>query len=476
MDHIGIQEDLSVKVGAQKAQTWKHLSSEKVRRVRETLDAWRVAVECHTKQLFRDTNARRTCWKRTYNPAFTLKPLNWEHNIQKIAQWISEDWNSESKPADENLTLTSDDILRWRTPPEIGMRPRDAADLQQPPQIIQASRDHLISYLSDLTKAIAQAQTTHVTAERSLRETRATIFESLGLWDMAERELKQLTRCNAVLGDHVYAVRAMLRRGVALYRLYHFTEARNEFADAVKVMREKLPANADLRTEISVWDYLGLCWVRLGESEKALNEVYFHRDHQRRIRLLSTPLGDASRLIRIGIAYLELDKFREAKAAFLSGVKKRVSVAAWPEAARALRYVGHWYFRKKNYEAALTVWEIALKRQRAVGDDIEEARLLYQRGEAFRQLADLARKDPRAWHRVCCGVTAKIFPDVQELSLLRDIQGPYQDVFDFYPISRTKFSGFAYASYHQSLALAKTRDLSGVIADSEAALSLLAVE
>jgi tetratricopeptide (TPR) repeat protein len=466
----------SAQLGPQNDPKWDNLDSEMVLRVQSVLNAWIVAVECRTRHIFRHTGARRNCWKRTYNPVSTLKPLNWERNLQRIATWIADDWNLKLRPAEEKIALTANDIMDGRLPPGLRMRPRDAADLQQPPQIIETSRKHLIGYLSDLSAAIARAQTTHATAERTLRETRATIYESLGLWDFAAKELDQLAKCNSLLGDHVYVVRAMLRRGVALYRLGQFEPARDALVAATAIIKSKLKPHVDLRTELAVWDYLGLCLVRLGQSKRALKEVYLRKEHRKRINLLSTPLGDASRLVRMGIAFLELNRFDEAKKVILSGAKKRASVAAWPEAARALRYLGHWYFRKKNYPAALTIWEIAIKRQRAVGDDIEEARLLYQRGEAFRHLTELADKAPKEWIEVSCALTAKLFPVKNELDLLRAIQGPYTDTFDFYPVPQARFTGYAYASYSQCIEIASRRRLTELLSNSETAISFLSAD
>ena len=444
-----------------------------VQEVQKTLRLWLDAVERCTEVVFRDNSMRQTGWKRAFRPPHTLKTLNWERRLDRVAEWVVSDWNTKNQTGDEPLTLTGAELMRGRKPPGGNMRPSDAADLQQPPVLAIRSHDYLAGYLNELTKGISNAQDRHFTAERSLREIRATTYESLGVWPLAAAELERLARANIDLSDYVYAVRAMLRRGIALYRIGNFDEAKNELNKALRTIRRKLASNVDLRTEIAVWDYLGLCFIRLGESAKALRDIYLHPEHRKRTRLLSTPLGDASRLVRMGIAYLELDRFDEAKDAFLLGAKKRLSVKAWPEAARALRYLGHWYFRRKNFEKALTVWAIALKRQRLVGDVLEQARLLYQRGEALRHLHELAPGAPNGRERMEGGITSQLFPDRIEYSLLKQIQEKYEDIFDYFPIAKKQYAEFAYFSYRQCIESAKAEGLELLVADARAAINLL---
>jgi tetratricopeptide (TPR) repeat protein len=375
------------------------------------------------KKFLSDTK-RKSEWSRAVKPTRSTHGRTWSNHLKQLVQYLNEDWNENTDGGEKAFKITMDNFTKG--PPQ---KPLEVdADLQLIPGPKPVLIEHLYAYISDLRSRVAQAELTkHITLERALRDAIASTFETLQRWERAAQELECAIQIEESLGEYVYAVHHLLRKGIALYNDTQFESAKDTLTRAVQVLTKKLPPGAALRYEIRVWDYLGLCYIKLKNPKKAL-DILLNSKHLARARTLPTPLGDASRLMRTGIAYLELGNVTKTKSSFVKSVGLRFQVGATAEAARALRYLGLVYYNTRKLEQAMSVWDLALKVQRGFSNEREQAKLYFFRGLVFHELwRQISTSSRGTADRLECALSKKLFPDDEERRLLTQIGKGFRD-------------------------------------------------
>ena len=189
------------------------------------------------------------------------------------------------------------------------------------------------------------------------------------------------------------AARTKLRQGIALYRAGQFPSSCKVLNEANMILEKRLPRYCDVRSMIKVWDYLGLALVRCSDAAGAL-EWLGKADKIPEEHRISTPLADASRLVRRGIAHIELSQPVEARRCLFAGLAIRVNYRAYPELARGLRYLGLLHLDCGRLPQALRIWDLCLSQQQAAGNEAEEAKLRHHRADF------VTRVDHECWR---CG-------------------------------------------------------------------------
>jgi tetratricopeptide (TPR) repeat protein len=428
-----------------RTQTWEHLDAKEVQLFRERLDRWKLAVEEKTGVNF-IRPVRKAAWQRARNPPQNIRKRTWDKHVRNLLKYLSADWSASLTAGEPAIEISHAQFLKGPEPQLVA-----DADLQEFPRLTPMSSRHLYGFIADMRTQVEQAQVSkNITQERKLRDTIATTLETLQSWEHAARELEFLVQIEERLKEYVYMVRVLLRKGIALYNAKQFENAKATIERAIVVLEKKIPSNAELRSEIRLWDYLGLCYIKLKQSAKAL-EVFLNKTHQARARQLPSPLGDASRLIRIGIAYLEQGDFRQAKGSFLEGIKVRLEMRALPETARALRYLGLLYFRDKKYIQSLCIWNLCLKVQRGFYNEVEEIKLQFFRARLFARLWELFKSESGFPYPVpvTCEISKELFSDDLEWALLNRTALGFRDVETIYKpedFLRMAQSGYRYAA------------------------------
>jgi tetratricopeptide (TPR) repeat protein len=453
---------------ASSVATWKHLDASEVQRYAKLFEDWKLVVERRTEgqKLFL-TPQRKWIWQRTLRPSKAMRCKTWRNLADRLVAEVEAEWNSSLKNGEIKLVLTSQVFLMG--PPSEVMQPGAGADLQETPSVSSSSVHHLFGYVDDLRTRIDQAQLLgHVTAERSLRHTLVETLGSLGAWLVAARELDYLIEINEKFHDYDYVAQALLDKGVALYRAEQFDDAGKVLAQASDVLCKKLPPNAALRTEIAVWDYLGLCYVRLGRAKEAV-DIFLDKKHSARARKLGVLSVDASRSVRLGIAYLALNRRPEAKAAFIYGIKLRVEIGAAAEAARALRYLGLFYAQENQPACAICIWDLALRLQRAFADETERAKLHFYWASIFQQLSE--DSSVAAIDMIACAYSESLFPDDVERNLLIRLSELFRD--DCRTYTRRDFVPAAHFGYQRCIELGTARNLTKWLKEAQTAKARL---
>src|SRR5439155_26853493 len=98
-------------------------------------------------------------------------------------------------------------------------------------------------------------------------------LENLGHWNSAADELEFIVQINERLRDFTEVASSLLRHGIALYRAEQFTRAKNSFEKAQAVSTNQLPRCANLKIQLRIRDYLGLCQLRLKDPRLALKTL-----------------------------------------------------------------------------------------------------------------------------------------------------------------------------------------------------------
>lgn len=283
---------------------------------------------------------------------------------------------------------------------------------------------HLGAYVIALKSKINKAHGNgHITAERQLIDTKAMTFEELRSWHHAANELRQLIELDLKLEDYAIAVRNLLRRGIALYQCGRFPEARDVLIEAETLIEKRLPKYGEIRTTVKIWDYLGLTLLRCGDAQQAI-EWLSKADKLPHEKQLATPLASASRLVRKGIAYMELNDTDNARKHLFRGLAIRVKLCVLSELSRGLRYVGLLHFQLQEWRQALCIWDLCESVQDAFDDNAERAKLRYYRAELFRRWS--TREGDPIGESILLPNFEELFPTVEERALLKPLITKFQ--------------------------------------------------
>jgi tetratricopeptide (TPR) repeat protein len=452
--------------GTKHAQKFARLDAELVHQVQELLATWRGVVEARNPKSHFLTSDRKSHWHRAVSPSATMKQRTWWKHIDQVLQFFQDEWNSGLQADEEPLDLTRELFLRG--PPGGAMQPIASADLQDLPSLGSKTIVHLHGYLDDLRARVEKSQLLeNIVAERALRDSIASTLENLGYWSVCADELEHIVRINHEVQDFTEVARCLLRQGIALYRGEQFARARNVFERALTVLKNELPKRSDLKTELRVRDYLGLCYLRLKKPETALAILQESAAIATKSGI-AIPLSDASRLMRTGIALLEMGKHSTAKGHFLEALAIRVHYKATAEAARTLRYIGSLYFEQSLLRHALCLWELCLKLQRALGDPREQAKIHFFRGRLFIRLSGEASEG----ECVECQLSTELFRDKTELKLLSHFASMFRD----YPrrFYKSDYLQLARFSFGRTIEIGKTHALNTWVLEALIASSHLA--
>ena len=254
---------------------------------------------------------------------------------------------------------------------------------------MDGENDHLYGYVKQLSKRLSGAEKhRNKVSERQLVDNIATTYESLQIWREAIVYLRRLEEINAHFEDHVSRARALVRLGLALYRMEQFSEAIVTLRRAIKLLRREkdVPKGAALKTEAKAHDYVALAALRLGKPRTAL--ILLEKRCAPLRQRLKTPLATAALDVRLGLVHSELGNFDMALKHILNGLKLLLKYEAQSHAAHALHNLGLLHHRRGQLPQALLVLQFCLKWQEALEDLAGQAKTHFCRARIFHQLHD----------------------------------------------------------------------------------------
>ena len=274
-----------------------------------------------------------------------------------------------------------DETKFWLGPPTGGIipKPSDSAGLRSGPDPEPSEQRALIAHLSVLRQRIAKSEAAgDKKTERDLRENYAQCLRAVNAWFYAGNAFGQVAEMHIEVGDPVAAARYMMDQGGCYYRAEEFHKSAATLQKAANLLKRTIPAHCDLRSELRLWELLGLVLCRLGKHQEALDWLNKADDLSQKQRF-SVPRSDASRNARRGVVLMEMKRYDEAIQALRTSVKMRSEQKAYPELERSLKYVALHHYSHGRYAEALSIWSICLPQIAAVGDEAEQASVQYYR-------------------------------------------------------------------------------------------------
>lgn len=347
------------------------------KRLRETFDQWTKRLKAKAAGEWKNAVASKNRIRSLQNAfksvdfaALNAKPTECVVFLKELAT---------------SLTLPDLDALDeakfWLGPPTGGIipKPSDSAGLRSGPDPAPSVQRTLIAHLSVLRDRIAKSEAAgDKKMERDLRENYAQCLRAVNAWFYAGDAFGQIAEMHIEVGDPVAAVRYMLDQGDCYYRAALFAKSETTLQKAAELLNKTTPAHCDLRTELRLWELLGLVLCRLGKHKEALAWLD-KADAVSREQGFSVPRANASRNARRGVVLMEMERYEDAIIALRTSVRLRCDQKAYPELERSLKYVGLHHYTHGRYAEALSIWGVCLPLIAAVGDEAEQASVQYYR-------------------------------------------------------------------------------------------------